>query len=89
MTYCALVKATSTGTKYAYQVYLNYKKKSTHGVVWTVLTADLIGSVLGIVVMQIDSFQGGYGLLLFDPRMNLAKLLLCLFSGCFDFIILL
>jgi hypothetical protein len=88
MTYCALVKATSTATKYSYQVYLNYKKKSTHGVVWHVLTADLIGSVLGIAVMQIDAVQGGYGFILNDPRMNFAKLLLCLFSGGFDAFIL-
>jgi hypothetical protein len=27
MTYCALLKAASTATKYAYQVYLNFQKK--------------------------------------------------------------
>ena len=31
MTYCALLKAASTATKYAYQVYLNFLKKSTVG----------------------------------------------------------
>lgn len=49
MTYCALMKAFSTSTKFSYQVYLNYKKKSTRGVCWQTMSVDLLASILGLI----------------------------------------
>jgi len=88
MTYCALMKALSTSTKFAYQVFLNYRKKSTRGVVWQTMVVDLCASILGLVELQIFSSQRGYGFLTNDPRLNFAKFLLTFFSGSFDIIIL-
>jgi hypothetical protein len=88
MGYCSIFKALSTATKYAYQVFLNYKKKSTTGVAWQSLTVDLVGSFFALTQMQIDAYQGGYGFLINDPHLNSAKLLLSFFSGSFDIIIL-
>jgi hypothetical protein len=88
MGYCAIFKAMSTATKYAYQVFLNYKKKSTTGVAWQTMTVDLTASILALTQMQIDAYQAGYGFLLNDPRINTAKLLLVFFSGSFDIVIL-
>jgi hypothetical protein len=82
------MKGLSSATKFSYQVYLNYKKKSTHGVTWISMTVDLIASVLALTQMQIDSCQAGYGLLTNDPRINFAKFLLGVLSISFDTIIL-
>ena len=87
--YAAWMKAVSTGTKFAYQVYLNYRKKSTRGVSPQTVGFDFTASVLALSQMQIDSIIGGYGFVMMDPQLNIAKFLLGLFSGSFDFIILL
>ena len=51
LTYCALMKALSTGSKFAYQVFLNFKKKSTRGVSATTMAVDLCGATLAMVDM--------------------------------------
>lgn len=86
LTYAALMKALSTGTKYMYQVYLNYKKKSTRGVSPVTVSVDCAGAFLALAQMQIDSTLMGYGFLLFDPQLNFAKFLLSFFSGTFDIV---
>lgn len=38
--------------------------------------------------VQVDSWIGEYGAFWNDPRVNMAKLVLCLVAGCSDIIIL-
>lgn len=86
--YCALGKALSTLLKYFMQAFHNYKRKAVTGASPLAFAADLTGASLALIQMQIDSIVAGEGFFLFDPRMNLAKFLLCFFSGSFDAVIL-
>ena len=88
MVYAALGKALSTFMKYFMQAYHNYRRKAVDGLSPYSLSADLTGATLALIQMQIDSSQYNGGFFLFDPRMNLAKFLLCVASGSFDIIIL-
>lgn len=53
------VKAFLTIVKYAPQSWLNYRRKSTRGLSITMFTLDLVGAILSIVQLVIDSAAGG------------------------------
>jgi hypothetical protein len=86
--YGALAKAASTFVKYYFQITLNYQKKSAGGVSAYTCMFDFTGCFLNLIQMQIDSSRAGYGLLLFDKRLNLGKFLLTVISGCSDIVLL-
>jgi hypothetical protein len=88
LVYAALGKGASTLVKYFMQAFHNYNRKSVTGVSPLAIAIDLSGATLALIQMQLDSSIADAGFFLFDPRMNLAKFLLCLFSGTFDAIIL-
>ena len=88
LVYAALGKGVSTLVKYFMQAFHNYNRKSVTGVSPLAIAIDLSGATLALIQMQLDSSIADAGFFLFDSRMNLAKLLLCLFSGAFDAIIL-
>ena len=88
LVYAALGKGASTLVKYFMQAFHNYNRKSVTGVSPLAIAIDLSGATLALIQMQLDSSIADAGFFLFDSRMNLAKLLLCLFSGAFDAIIL-
>ena len=88
LVYAALGKGASTLVKYFMQAFHNYNRQSVTGVSPLAIAIDLSEATLALIKMQLDSSIANAGFFLFDPRMNLAKFLLCLFSGTFDAIIL-
>lgn len=88
LVYCALGKALSSFFKYYMQAYHNYQRKAVTGVSPLACGFDLSGATLGLVQIQIDSTIAGEGFFLTDPRINLAKFLMCMFCWSFDVIIL-
>ena len=88
ITYAAYLKALSTLMKYSMQIWHNYVKKSVMGVSHQACWIDFGATCSAWAQMQVDSWNAGFGLFLFDPRVNFAKLLLASIAGVSDLFIL-
>ena len=84
----AFLKGGSTLIKYVFQISLNCQKQSVKGVSIATILLDLCGCLLGLCQVQVDSLIGEYGFLWNDPRLNLAKFSVVLFSIISDVVIL-
>lgn len=67
MTLAALYKGGSSGSKYAFQMYLNYRCKSTVGLSSIAVGSDWVGAIFCLLQIQIDAMIDGYGNMLVWP----------------------